>query len=371
MKLDLSKVDLTDFNMFDCEFSGDAAVWIYPKLEGVKWLKTNLIQRSSIWRKSDGELISPGLKKFFNWAQEPDLYPPPDALSTKVKVVEKLDGSCLVISKYKGEFIIRIRRALASSMLNGDEIELFKKKYAEIFKWEGFERDESARSPEGPYSLIFEWVTPSNKIVLSYTEPDIKLIGCVNHENYSYVGQWQLDALARIWKIGRPKYFEYDTIQDMINNVSALKGEEGVCVYYANDQHIRKIKSLDYLMKHRFKAGLTIETVLDLYLEQQEPAYQAFIEEVTKLYDYECGQMAKSFISTVCDAKVKVDQIIAGMLRFVNSLKTLSRKDAAELIIQSYGNTNRASFVFSLLDGKTLDKKQRKKIYFQIMKHKI
>lgn len=151
MKKDLSKIDITDFNVQDCTFGGDECVWLFPKLEGVKWRTDNLDQRSSIWRKSDGELVSAGFKKFFNWAQEPDIYPAPNALTTKINVVEKLDGSCLIVSEWNGELIVRTRRALATTMLNGYEIAVFQKKYPKVF---------DARRLHKEYrSTILEWMT--------------------------------------------------------------------------------------------------------------------------------------------------------------------------------------------------------------------
>jgi hypothetical protein len=46
-----------------------------------------------------------------------------------------------------------------------------------------------------------------------------------------------------------------------------------------------------------------------------------------------------------------------------------SRKEQAQLVISSYGETNRAAFVFKLLDGKSLGKEEYKKLLFQILKN--
>jgi len=79
--------------------------------------------------------------------------------------------------------------------------------------------------------------------------------------------------------------------------------------------------------------------------------------------------MAKSFISQVCDAKKQVDSILGGMDRFVNGIKGLpTRKDQALKITSAYSTTNRAGFVFQLLDGRTLDKDAIKKLYWQCLK---
>jgi hypothetical protein len=75
-------------------------------------------------------------------------------------------------------------------------------------------------------------------------------------------------------------------------------------------------------------------------------------------------------VSRICDGAVGVNAIISGMKLFVNeTLKQLpTRKDQAIKVIQSYGNTNRASFVFKLLDGKNLETEDRKKLLYQVLK---
>ena len=134
MKLDKSLLDITDFNIRECIFGGDKCIWVFPKLEGTSWNEKNEILRSSIWRDSDGELVSPGFKKFFNWEQCPNIHPAPDVLHSKIKCVDKIDGSCLIVSRYKGELITRTRRALTSTLLNGDEVDkILKVKYPKVF----------------------------------------------------------------------------------------------------------------------------------------------------------------------------------------------------------------------------------------------
>jgi len=47
---------------------------------------------------------------------------------------------------------------------------------------------------------------------------------------------------------------------------------------------------------------------------------------------------------------------------------TPGRKVQAQQILAAYGNTNRAAFVFTLLDGKSLSKDQLKKLLYQVTK---
>lgn len=358
MKLNPKLLDVTDFNIKECTFGGDDCIWVFPKLEGTSWNTDNEVLRSSIWRKSDYELISAGFKKFFNWEQKPDIHPAPTSLHAKIKCVEKLDGSCLIVSKYKGELITRTRRALTTHLLNGDELDnILKVKYPKAF--------DNVYVNSETISLLFEWVTPTNQIVLNYPEPELYLTGAVDHKDYKYATQADLDRVANDLRVKRPKYKSYGSIEQMLTDVNGLKGEEGVCVYYGNEQHIRKVKSEWYVTVHNFRNDMTPKNIIDLYLEHNMPSYDEFSTLILNQFTYEGLLQARSLISHICDAKKESNKIVAGMERFLLNNKGKSRKEMADVILSSYGTTNRADMVFSLLDGKELNTKQWKKLLHQ------
>ena len=98
------------------------------------------------------------------------------------------------------------------------------------------------------------------------------------------------------------------------------------------------------------------------------PTYDSFCTLVLNQYDYEGLLQARSLISQICDARKEVDEIIAGMVHFLKTNAVLkTRKEKAEKIIGSYGKTNRADMVFSLLDNKPLSTAQWKKLLFQTL----
>ncbi len=292
------------------------------------------------------------------------LHPAPTKLTNKINAVEKLDGSCLIVSKYNGELIIRTRRALAENMLNGHEIALFKEKYPDVFNHDMLD--------EG-VTFVFEWTTDTNVIVVRYEEPDIRLIGAIKHYDYSYYTQNSLDGLAAFsLGVTRPRGFQYESLEDMLAKVADLRGEEGVCVYYNNDQHIRKIKGEWYNSVHCFRNAMNLKNIVELYFVLEQPGYKAFCEAITNQYTYEGFMMAQPLISQISDGMVKVKKITDGMKRFVERLKNTplqfsSRKLQADHIISSYGETNRADIVFSILDGKEPNKNQLKKLLFQTL----
>jgi hypothetical protein len=351
MKIDLNLINQEFFFVKPVIIANEECFLTYPKI-GCEWNKDNLIFRSSIWN-SQGELISAGFKKFFNWEERPSVSPPPTEYKN-VKCITKIDGSLLSVTMYKGQLIVRTRQTSnALTIPNGHEIELLKQKYPKAFKFYTFTEE---------FSYIFEWTTPANRIILDYgNDPQLWYIGKIYHDNYSYVMQDYLDDEAIKLNVQRPKIYNFKTMKEMIETVEAFEGIEGICVYYNDDQDIRKVKGISYLTLHRFKTLVSLDTTMDLFIKYQYPPYKDFEDKLTKEFDYECFQMARSYASQICDGYEETQKIIEGMKKFISGLNGLNRKEQAGKIIQAYGNTNRTGYVFSLLDNKPLKDDNYKK----------
>jgi hypothetical protein len=335
---------------------GERLVLITPQYQGCAWDKMNLIFRSSIWTE-DGYLVSPSFPKFFNWNEKDNLVPPPQSL-INTTAVEKIDGSALIVTPYKGQLIIRTRGTFNADIFeNFDEIKFFKKEFPKAFDFS----DETC-------TRIFEWYSPKNKIVLDLGKtPRLFLVGIIRHEDYSLYTQASLDLIARQLGVERPASFTFESVEHLLEEVQRFDGKEGVCLYYDLDQHIKKIKGDKYLAVHAFKSDLSINNLLEAYTLYGRPKYQDFYNYIANTYDFECAEIAKGDISRLCDANKEVEKIVEHMKVFANDCKLLSRKEAALKITQAYGKTSRAGFVFTLLDGRQLDAEAYKKLLHQVI----
>jgi P2-related tail formation protein len=349
--------------------NGEILLLIQPIHIGASWSQDNKIFRSSVWN-SKGELVSAGFPKFVNWGEKPEIFPVPESLKDAI-VPEKLDGSLLIVSKYKGFIIIRTRGTVDASKLdNAAELEIFK---TEILPKVAQYIDEMKWSQETwPVSVLFEWVSPTNKIVLNYgDQPDWYLVGMVNHSDYSLIPQGLLDGCAVEMGLKRPKSYQFRDVAELLANVDQWKGQEGVCVYSNNGQTIHKVKSAWYLVRHHMKSELNnVEKVMDFWFENGKPDFLKFKELVLQ-FDYEIWEQVQGNASRLSDAYKEVQRIIEGMKKFLREqvmVLNYNRRMQATIIKQSYGETNRASYLFTLLDGKELDDKQLKKLMFQVLK---
>lgn len=360
MIIDVLTVDSSQFMVHKHAINNEIVYLIQPQHIGTKWNKHNKHLRSVVVNES-GEVISAGFPKFTNWGENPDNFPTPTSLKN-CTVVEKLDGSLLIVSKYKGKYILRTRGTVDATLIsNGYELVEFEssilcKLHDSNDTWN--------------YSVLFEWLSPTNKIVISYGDkPMWKLVGFVDHTDYTLATQDMLDLMAKKYDLLRPEIYTFNGVNDLLQNVDQWKGKEGVVIY--SPVGIHKRKGAWYLALHHMKSELSnLEKVMDVWLEQGMPEYSVFYNFIFNTFDYELAEQCKGMISKIADAKKEVDDIVLAMHSFVKSklLQLPSRKEQAQLVISAYGNTNRAQFLFSILDGKQLEKKDYKKLMFQVLK---
>lgn len=367
IKFDINfiRADNDNFMVHEHEFFGEKVYLIQPIHIGTRWLPDTLNRRSVVVNV-EGFIISASFPKFFNWDEQPNIYPVPQNLNG-AQLIEKIDGSTLIVSRYKGHTIIRTRGTVNARKLdNGHEIDGLVTKYAQFFV--DLEEVETSE-----WSYLFEWTSPVNKIVIDYgDEPDIRLIAIIQHADYKMLSQGFLDEFAKDYGLKRPKVFNYNSVEEMKQAVELYKGVEGLCVYFNGGQNIRKVKSAEYLVKHRMKSELSnLEKVIDLWFLAGRLPYQEFFSYCERAFDYEIANATRGMISNICDAHKEVEQIVTYMKNFVSPLsplKRVSRKDAATAIMQAYGQTNRSGMAFKLLDGKQLNDEDYKKLLYQVLK---
>jgi hypothetical protein len=366
MKIEISGIDPTQFMVHQHVVNGEVLHLVQPNHIGTKFTRNNAHLRSSVWN-DNGEAVSLSFGKFVNWGENPDNFPVPTDLK-KCVFVQKVDGSTLILSRYKGNYIIRTRGTLDASLMekNGNEVEIFKSAIIPSIP---------DKSETWNYSIIFEWVSPLNRVVLLYPEPKWYLIGIVNHEDYSLMPQHELDTYASQMKWERPPIYSFDNVnsfEELIVTVEAWKGVEGIVVYSNNGQMLHKVKGLDYLARHRLKSELaSFEKLVDFWFAVGQPIdFQMFWNEVEKLTDYETAHEHFGDLSRIIDAWKNVQKIVSGMKEFVeNTLQPLpTRRDQAVAVFSSYGKTERTNCLFTLLDGKELSDNQYKHLLYQCLK---
>lgn len=332
------------FRLLPCVIAGTDCVLITPSDIKTKFTEQNKIFRSSIWT-IDGTPVSLGYRKFVNYGEAP-AFEPMDINEKGIKFPRKIDGSCLIVSSFKGELIVRTRGTVdARRMENGAEIEYLMQKYPKAFSnvW-----------LDSGFSCIYEWTTPSNVIVLAESkEPELWLTGIINHANYSYAAQNILDDVAAEMGVNRPETFAFDSFPEMVKAVEAFRGKEGVVAYSADGQTLKKIKSVSYLAMHRMKDRLgSDENVVDYFLANDCTSAETLMASVTKDSDYEVAKVVELVAPKIAELYQEAVTWLDEAMVFVdtNIRNLANRKDQAQAILAF--NKGRAGFMFMMLDGK-------------------
>lgn len=343
--------DAEQFNLKVCLIAGDECVLVTPKDMGVVWTEQNKYFRSSIWRKRDMFPVSLGYRKFSNFGEQPDFEPWKE--NEYFTTVRKIDGSLLIVSKYKGKLIVRTRGTIDASILpNGFEIEILKKKYPLAF--------DNVWLNEETHSLLFEWTTPTNRIVLKESEePTLSLIGIVTHANYKYMTQNSLNSVAKDIEVGRPEIYrnfrESKDLEAIREFNRTDKTIEGFVIYSGDGQILKKLKTEHYLYLHRVYTGIkTLNNLFDLWKDYNYPEREVFEEKLADEYDVELVSALQELMNQLFSRWKDLEARYLEIKRFtsLDAIQSLSRKEQASTLIEKYKNWS--GIAFSCLDNKLI-----------------
>jgi len=213
-------------------------------------------------------------------------------------------------------------------------------------------------------SLLLEWCSPANQIVIKYSEPDIILVGAVWYNKnlpwydneFKLLTIKELSDISSLSGIKLVDNFKLNNADEVIRLIEKLKTEkeiEGYVIRFNKDQELVKVKSSHYFILHSLKSNLTSEVLTDLFLSWGQPSFEAFKEKFEASYDYETFTVALPAISSIYDGSKIANKIFDHIKNFVETNRTLSRKAFALKAQQAY-QEHKLAACFSLLDNKPL-----------------
>jgi len=337
----------------------------------LRWLRSMHIDRND-------HVISVGFPKFMNIGEgcgdfnvsEQDLLDNKTGLMATLKI----DGSLLI--RYVRDGIVgwRTRGSLTVGLDNKDEIDGFIKKYPKL--------NHASMYPDT--SLLFEWVSPKNQIVIKYDQPEIYLVGAVSFKRNTkwYENEFSLLTMKQLEEITEDlttyddhmmpctEYFCLKNNAEIINLIEKLKTEkeiEGYVIRLNNEQELVKIKSDHYFILHALKSKLDSEAITDLYLSWGRPSFRDFENKFQSTFDYETWVVIVPAASSICTASQIANDVYNHIANLVEENRKLSRKDFALLMKQKYSG-EKLALCFSLLDHKPIKSNFFKTIILQNIK---
>ena len=198
----------------------------------------------------DSSIVALPFEKFFNY-EEHSLSELP--IKSAVTVTEKLDGSLLIVTKYRDQLVFATRGSFYSDQaIRGAN--LFNKNYS------------SGCIEEGK-TYLFELIGPSNRIVVSYPEDKIVFLGRRDSSNSPIL-------IPESHPFEEVRSFNFDGNifgKDLYERLKGLNtsNEEGFVISTDDDWRC-KVKFEDYVKLHRIVTGVSTKTIWQYLMEEKD-----------------------------------------------------------------------------------------------------
>jgi T4 RnlA family RNA ligase len=295
--------------------------------DNMGWSPENVWYRSRIETKG-GKTVSQGYGKFWNIDCGPEFAKVTInnvleniKVGSKIIATLKVDGSLLIRSVYKDRVILRTRGSFGYEHheATAAEMEVFKQRYPRMFDTLLYNER---------IHLLFEWVTPANKIVIHYNAPELFLLGAIR-ENHGGVKQYltmeELKPIAADLGIQLVEYFEINSVGDWYNFYHTTINHreiEGYVLRLYGEQRLVKVKASLYLAKHALKAELSFRKLIELWIQAGcKDNHDSILMQLQKLYDEETVMWALPYV-------VQLDEAIRSWHKTKNEVQ--ARVDACQ-----------------------------------------
>lgn len=222
--------------------------------------------RGLIVEQATGRIVCRPFDKFFNVGETSEtaleaLHNLPNA----PELTEKLDGSMVAVWRDGNILRASTRGSFTSSQA------------AAALAWLTARGYTARNWPAGSYTVIGEWCAPDNRVVLSYPQAELRLIGARALYDGADFDYFALRLLAD--ELCLPVVGAYTG--DLAAAVAAqntLTGAEGWVARWPGGFRV-KIKTADYLRLHRIVSGFSAERMREALLLGEAERYMAELPE--------------------------------------------------------------------------------------------
>jgi RNA ligase len=206
--------------------------------------------RGLVFETSTGLLISRPYHKFFNVGEKPETQLNKINLYEPHVVLEKLDGSMIRAIPSKDGFRLGTRAGVTDVSENAEAFIADKSNYDRFIR----------KCILMNVTPIFEWCSRKNRIVIDYPEDQLILTGMRYNNTGLYVGYEAMKNYATAWNIPVVKAIAGDDtdIQKVVDHIRKWESDEGVVVRF-DSGHMCKVKSADYVLRHKSKDSISQE----------------------------------------------------------------------------------------------------------------
>lgn len=243
--------------------------------------------RGLVFATDTGRILSRPLHKIFNAGQIAETQLDGIDVSASHVVLEKLDGSMIrpipIPNDPDREFRLGTKAGITDTALRAEDYVSAHPDYVRFIRM----------CIKSGYTPIFEWCSREDRIVVDYgPENTLNLLALRDTVSGEYTSYHAYADYGRYWGVRVVGAVQVDRISDIDGFVAGVResvGREGVVLRY-EDGHMIKIKSDDYVMRHRAVDGLRTErdalrVVLDDTVDDMIPILPE--ADVVRLVNYQ------------------------------------------------------------------------------------
>jgi RNA ligase len=208
----------------------------------------------------NGDLICRKYQKFFNVGEKEETQVNKINLYEPHIVLEKLDGSLISTQPTPYGFRLCTKSGITSVAMNAEVFVADKPHYATFIN----------KCIQRKISPLFEWCSRKNRVVVDYPEDQLILTGMRYNDTGLYVTYDTMKDYATSWNIPVVNAVNGLAVQDInlfVKQVREWDDGEGVVIRF-DSGHMCKVKSADYVLRHKSKESISQEkNVLDCILQ--------------------------------------------------------------------------------------------------------
>lgn len=283
----------------------------------------------------EGNLMSRPFHKFFNVNEREETQMNVVDMSQPHVIMEKMDGSMIRPILVDGYVRLATKMGVTDVAMQAEHFLVESTQYFKVYKW-------LKNCVTSGMTPIFEWVSPSNQIVLAYKEADLVYLG--SRDNVS--GEYFFDESAPLNFV--PRYGSVEgTMGDYVARQRESEGREGDIIRFA-DGHMLKVKNDWYVRIHKAIDRIRFDrNIVDLIINEQ-------IDDVISMMPPHEVVRVREFESRFWNAFGYKETYIATMFDFARGEFGSDRKSIAVEFIPRLEDKTIAPFIFRMLDGKDI-----------------
>ena len=306
---------------------GSLTLTLPDKQRGL-WPQPQRIFRSLIYDRRH-QVVSCSLPKFFLQQQDPEYRAEAERLlgagtgaGAGLQATVKYDGSLLIRSVIRGQVVFRTR-----SSFDGQH-------YQQLAEVVAAERYPILLDPDfaAQCSLHFEFVSPKQRIIINYSQPDLVLLGAVDHQTLRLAEYAELEDLSQQFRLRLTEAWPLEQLPKDIQALQELIDQnleiEGLVLRWAPGR-LLKVKSTRYELAQEQRYQLHPRKIYRLCRDKniQSP------EQLLQRLKLSTNDPLADYLSDLWRSQVELSQQLQSTITELRSLvaETSSRKAAQKL----------------------------------------